>query len=209
MINLFINYFDHQNKDRKKELEYCLEKNKRNKLIDNIIIVNRNERSTYGDFLRAMNDYPNDVNIIANADIYFDNTIEYANQIKKMECYALTRWELYNGTVMTFNQRHGRPSPPHWSQDAWIFRGSFKHNDFDNVIAVNPKRQNVEIPFQLGIPGCDNKIAALLREKGFNVTNPSLVIRAIHVHKNSNRSYPAFQILKGIKPNGLVYQSGL
>ena len=41
MINLFINYFDHDNQDRKKEIEYCLEMNKANELIDNIIIVNR------------------------------------------------------------------------------------------------------------------------------------------------------------------------
>jgi len=210
MTNLFINYFDHDNQDRKKEIEYCLEMNKKNKLIDNIIIVNRGERSTYGDFFRAMISYNKDVNIIANADIYFDDTIKLAEKIKKMNCFALTRWENHNGTVMSFNQRHGRPSPPQWSQDAWIFRGSVvRPESFDSVIAVNSSRQSVEIPFQLGIPGCDNKIAAVLREKGYNVTNPSLSIRAIHLHKNSSRSYPSFQILRGISPHCLVHQTAL
>ena len=210
MINLFINYFEHGNADRKKELEYCLEKNKKNKLINNIIIVNRGERATYGDFFRAMVPYSKDVNIIANTDIYFDETIEFANQIKQKQCYALTRWELYGGTVMSFNQRHGRPSPPQWSQDAWIFRGVVRPENYDNVIAVNNATRGSEsIPFYLGIPGCDNKIAALLREKGYTVTNPSLVIKAIHLHKNSSRSYPNYQILRGIRPNGLVHQTGL
>ncbi len=209
MINLFINYFEHSNQDRKKELEYCVEKNKKNEWIDNIIVVNRGERSTYGDFFRAMQPYPKDVNIIANADIYFDKTIELAIEIKKNECYALTRWELFNDTIMTFDQRHGRPSPPQWSQDAWIFRGCVKPENYDSVEAVHNRNQRIKIPFQLGIPGCDNKIAALLREKGFIVTNPSLSIRAIHFHKNSSRSYPPFQIIKGIKPNGLVHQTSL
>ena len=215
MINLFINYFEHGNPDRKKELEYCLEMNKANKLIDNIIVVNRGERATYGDFFRAMADYGNDVNIIANTDIYFDKTIKEAEVIQKNDCYALTRWENYAGKVISFNARHGRPgyvqpSPPQWSQDAWIFRGSIRPESFDNVIAVNgTNRKNEEIPFCLGIPGCDNKIAAMLREKGYNVINPSLTIRAIHLHKNSSRSYPDYRILRGIKPFGLVHQTSL
>lgn len=213
MINLFINYFDHSNADRKKELEYCLEKNKKNELIDNIIVVNRGERATYGDFFRAMSAYPKDVNIIANADIYFDKTIELASKIKKNNCFALTRWEYYNGKVIDFNERHNngyfRPSPPQWSQDAWIFRGYITPEYFDIVEAVAAKNKRVNIPFQLGIPGCDNKFAAMLHEKGIKVTNPSFSIKAIHVHRNSSRSYPNFQILKGIRPNGLVHQTGL
>ncbi|MEE9572878.1 MAG: hypothetical protein V3W20_07520, partial [Candidatus Neomarinimicrobiota bacterium] len=146
-------------------------KNKKNALIDNIIIVNRDERATYGDFFRATAPYSKDVNIIANTDIYFDETIELASQIKQKQCYALTRWELYGGTVISFTQRHGRPgyvqpSPPEWSQDTWIFRGAIRPESYDNVIAVNNKTRGSEpIPFYLGIPGCDNKIAALLREK--------------------------------------------
>ena len=209
MINLFINYFDHSNSLRRKEIEFCLEKNQENEYLHQIIIVNRNERATYGDFFRAMNDYSEDVNIIANADIYFDETIQLSERIKENQCYALTRWEDVNGTIMDFNQRHGRPSPPEWSQDAWIFRGSTEPIHYDNVDAVRDNRHREVIPFSLGIPGCDNKIAALLKEKGFRVTNPSLNIKAIHKHLNPSRDYPNYQILKGIKPNGLVFQTKL
>jgi hypothetical protein len=206
MINLFINIFQHKDPTRQKELDYCFEKNQTNELIDKIIIVNRDTRATYGDFFQAMKDYPNDINIIANSDIYFDETIEKAHKIKEKQCYALTRWEDINGRVIDFNARHGKPSPPQWSQDAWIFRGSPNLIGFDYVIASTKHHTSQNIQFNLGIPGCDNKFAALLKGKGFRVTNPSLSIKAIHKHQTDKRDYPNFRILKGIKPHGLVYQ---
>jgi hypothetical protein len=210
VINLFINYFDHQDKRRKREIEYCLKKNKENPLIDNITILNKNGYCTYGDFLREMAKYPKDINIISNLDVYFDETIKLAEEIGEGECYALTRWEFVNGKVVDFNARHGRPSPPEWSQDAWIFRGSVLAGKFDKVKALNKHQRITElIPFTLGIPGCDNKFAALLKEQGLKVTNPSKDIKAIHVHKESRRSYPSFQILSGIKPHGSVKQVSL
>ena len=209
-MNLFINYFDHPNEARKREIDFCLKKNEENKFIDNIIVINKNHRCTYGDFLAEMWNYPDQVNIIANSDIYFDETIKLAEGIKGGQCYALTRWEFMNGNVIDFNHRHGKPSPPQWSQDAWIFRGSIKPDKFYNVKAVNSQtRQSEMIPFSLGIPGCDNKFAALLKESGIKVTNPSYDIKAIHVHKESARKYPNYQILSGIRPNGLVDQCGI
>ena len=185
-MNLFVNYFEHQNAERRKEIDFCLEKNEANDIIDNIVVVNRGQRCTYGDFLEAMFDYPNDVNIIANSDIYFDETLKYASDIKKGECYALTRWELVGGKVINFNDRHGKPSPAMWSQDAWIFRGSIKPDRFYKILAVNLKtRTHAVIPFSLGIPGCDNKFAAMCKESGVKVTNPCSKIRAIHVHREN------------------------
>ena len=209
-MNIFINYFEHKNSLRKKEIEYCLEKNKENAFIKNIVIINRNSRCTYGDFLTAMQRYPNGVNVIANSDIYFDSTIKIADNIKPGECYALTRWEEIDGTVIDFSNRHGKPSPPEWSQDAWIFRGSINADRFFKVKAVNLNTRTSEmIPFSLGIPGCDNKFAAMLKEQGIIVTNPSQSIKAIHVHKENSRTYPAYQILAGIRPQGQVFQSKL
>jgi len=206
-VNLFINYFDHQDKRRKREIEYCLRKNEDNPNIDNVVILNRNRYCTFGDFIREMANFPQDINIIANVDVYFDDTIKLAESIKGGECFALTRWELVNGRVIDFNARHGRPSPPEWSQDAWVFRGSIVPNKYDTVKALNQNARMTEIiPFSLGIPGCDNKFAALLKEQGIKVTNPSKSIKAIHVHKESKRYYPAYQILSGIKPHGSVKQ---
>jgi len=208
MINLFINSFESQDEQRNLEIKFCLKKNLKNELIDKIIIVNENKRATYGDFLRAMANYKKDINIIANTDIYFNDTISFAKNIKDRQCFALTRWENHNGQIISFVQRHGRKIQPQWSQDAWIFRGSpVNPVRFDHVNAINLKnRMRENIPFSLGIPGCDNKFAAVLKINGIDVLNPSHQIKGIHVHESDERSYPDYQIISGIKPKGLVPQ---
>jgi len=52
----------------------------------------------------------------------------------------------------------------------WIFKGSINSSEFHTVVATNLNNNKSEvIPFSLGIPGCDNKIAAMLKEKGMQV----------------------------------------
>ena len=208
-MNLFINYFEHKESRRKKELDFCLDKNESNPLIENIVIVNENKRATFGDFFQAMQPYAGQINIIANLDIYFDESLEHANKLKGMEVYALTRWELIGERIIDFNGRHGRHIPAQWSQDAWIFKTIPNFRNFNEVTAVNlnNNRRSEIIPFHLGVPGCDNKLAAMLRHYSFNVLNPSLQIKAIHVHETDLRTYPHYQIMSGIRPNGLVYQT--
>ena len=209
MINLFINSFEHPDKERNEEIQSCFNRNKRNELIDKIYIVNKNKRATYGDFFRAMTGFKDDINIIANTDIYFNETISLALEIESRQCYALTRWESHNGHIISFKQRHGKRIQPQWSQDAWIFKGCPANPiRYDNVNAINTLNRSREtIPFSLGIPGCDNKFAAMLKQNGIKVLNPSHQIKAIHIHKNDERNYPDYQIISGIKPHGLVPQT--
>lgn len=83
-------------------------------------------------------------------------------------CYALSRWDYVDQNTAThFN----RPD----SQDAWVFFGAPKHF--------------VGADFRFGIPGCDNKIAYLLKENGYDVWNPSLDMKAIHLHQVQSRTY--------------------
>ena len=209
-MNLFINYFDHKDRQRRKEIEYCLELNEANKHIKNIIVVNRGNRATFGEFFQLMRPYKNDVNIIANLDIWFDETIKLADTILPMTCYALTRWEQLGNKIIPFADRHGKRVPAAWSQDAWIFRGAPNPTGFDSVKAVDLNtRKNVQIPFGMGIAGCDNKLAAMLTERQYTVLNPSYSIRAVHVHKSNGREYPPYQILSGIRPYGLVHPRAL
>lgn len=170
MINLFTSYFKGDDPVRQKEYDYCLNKNKANKAIDRIIYFKH--RPTYLDFFRAIRKYPNDINILSNADIYFDDTILLANNIKPRQCYALTRWELLDGKIMMFEDRHRSAKAKH-SQDTWIIRGSV------NVDHIGQ--------FHIGTRGCDNRIAYDLHTIGYNVINPSLSIKTIHVHKNDFR----------------------
>ena len=176
-INLFSGYFKSNNYHRAKELDLCLQKNRTNEWIDNVFIFT--DRISYQDFFDQTKNSPNDINILANGDIYFDDSIKHAFNMQPKDCYALTRWELVSGQVISFEERHkaGMAQARH-SQDAWIFRGAVS---------------NVFGGFDLGIPGCDNRIAHEIYSAGYNITNPSLTIKAIHVHNSDKRNYPQGQ----------------
>lgn len=129
-------------------------------------VINLKGRPTFNDFFDVAALFPDDVNVISNLDIYFDESIELAKWIANYEVYCLTRWEDdQKGNIIRFKDRHyGHPGE--WSQDAWIFTGGVK----------------VDAPFGLGYRGCDNHLAYLFTEKGLKVYNFSEDIRAIHVH---------------------------
>ena len=124
------------------------------------VIRNFDNRPTYDRFFEVTKEYPNDINILANADIYFNDTIKLIQGIGKKECYALTRWEEEGEKIVPFETKHSYNKQAHakHSQDVWVFNGS-----------VNIKGGN----FHLGRPGCDNRIACIIHENGYSVTNPS------------------------------------
>lgn len=176
-INLFSGYFKSSDNHRAKELDLCLQKNRANKHFDNVFLFTN--RISYQEFFDQTKNYPNDINILANGDIYFDDSIKHTLNMRPRDCYALTRWELVKTEVISFEDRHreGMAQARH-SQDAWIFRGAVS---------------NVFGGFDLGIPGCDNRIAHEIYSAGYNISNPSLTIKAIHVHGSDKRSYPEGQ----------------
>jgi hypothetical protein len=160
--NLFINWFDSE--VRPQEFDYCLKKNL--KVFDRII--NIKGRPTFTDFFHVASKFPEDVNVIANLDIYFDESLELAQWITEDVAYCLTRHEDDGlGNIITFKEKHyGHPGE--WSQDAWIFTGT--------------KILDIKADFCLGERGCDNHIAYLFKEAGFEILNPAEDIRAIHCH---------------------------
>ena len=173
MINLFINPYKADNKHRQAELDYCLDSNESNPLIDRIIPFP--DRMTYSDFFNETANYPDDINILANTDIYFNETLELIKDIKENECYAITRSELNNGKVVRFEEKHAynAEAKAKHSQDVWAFKGSVK-NVFGN--------------FNLGVPGCDNRIAFEIA-KAYRIKNPCYQIQCIHKHSSQERNY--------------------
>jgi len=168
MIRLFFNYYADKNPVRKKEIDFCLQKNLSNPYLTTIVVESPN-KPTYQFFFDKINEItqPEDINIICNSDIFFDDTIKLAENIKHKEFYALLRWEyLPNGSSQFFE----RPD----SQDTWITRG---------------KIENVFGDFTLGIRGCDNRIAHEFHAAGYTVLNPSKSIKSYHVHNSSVRNY--------------------
>ena len=167
MIRLFYNYYEDKHPYRKQEIDYCLQRNLENKLL-NMIIVETPTKPTYEFFFEQINKVtePNDVNIICNSDIFFDDTIKFVEKMGEKDMYALLRWEWGPGGAR-FHERGD-------SQDTWIVRG---------------KVEGVLGNFQLGMRGCDNRIAHEFQQAGYRVTNPAKTIRTYHVHNSQVRNY--------------------
>jgi len=167
-INLFVNYYEESNAKRRPELDMCMQKNATNPYLNFIPITSQN-RMTFGDFFSICNSYSNedDVSIVANLDIYFDETIRLAEKIKRNNFWALGRWDVKkDGTIV-----HAcRPD----SQDAWFVKGPFK---------------NINANFEMGKCGCDNRLAHEAKKAGYKVENPSKSIKAMHVHTSAIRNY--------------------
>ncbi|MGI0058534.1 MAG: hypothetical protein ACREBJ_02095 [Nitrosotalea sp.] len=167
MIRLFYNYYEDKNPLRKQEIDYCLQKNLANTLLTTVVVYTPG-KPTYEFFFEQINKVtgPDDINIICNSDIFFDDTIKFAEKIQPKEMFAILRWEWLPGGARFYE----RPD----SQDTWIVRG---------------KIENVFGKFSLGIRGCDNRIAAEFQKAGYAVSNPAKTIRTYHVHTSMVRNY--------------------
>lgn len=114
--------------------------------------------------------------VLANADIFFDPTINLADDINEDTLYALGRYEPIDGTL---NGEWKLSPVAHSSQDVWIFR---------NPIMVHPD-QPANQPVVLGVWGCDGTIARQAATQGFIVLNPCISIKTYHWHKSAIRNY--------------------
>lgn len=167
MIRLFYNYYEDKHPFRKQEIDYCLKRNLENQALTTIV-VDSPGKPTYDFFFEKINAVtgPDDINIICNSDIFFDDTIKFVEKIQPKEMYALLRWEWVPGGARFYE----RPD----SQDTWIVRG---------------KVEGVFGGFSLGIRGCDNRIAHEFLKAGYDVKNPAKTIRTYHVHTSMVRNY--------------------
>lgn len=198
MIVLFAQYYKPKSRNRRDEINECFRKNIENQLIDRVVILFEDDadmslfpdkpniekklfkkRVTYGDWLEMTNDLePGTISIIVNSDIYLDETVSYLKEnaayIDQNKIFiALSR---YNIT----ESEHKLNQNPHWTQDTWaIYRGD------------TPIHRGLlqEARFELGHPGCDNKIAYVMHSYGYTVTNPCAKVLSIHLHKEIERPY--------------------
>lgn len=183
---LIVNYYLDSNSLRQIELNECLSRNINNDLIKTIIVFHEEnvkipfkkkilskictDKPTFKELFDEGNKYQG-LKIIANSDIYFNETLELANEIEERQVYALCRWdESYSGLVFYSKLE---------SQDVWIWRSKI----------------NVDCDFGLGLPGCDNALLYNIERKGHEVLSPSKQIQAIHLHHTQVRNY---EILKNV-----------
>ena len=200
-INLFTTYFKSESADRQKELDNCLTQNLRNPYINKVnIFLDQNTRSsdfyrffeepddiyanklnfikidripTYKDWIEySIKD--NSISIFANADIYFDDSINkiinYLTKPNQIVC--LSRNEDFEEFIV--------PHPsPHWSQDVWAINFE-EENNLDFIEKLN-------IP--TGKYRCDNKLAYFFSVNGWDLYNPFTEIKCYHKHATKLRTY--------------------
>lgn len=197
-MNLFINYYIDRDLSRDRELRICLQKNLENPLITKVYLMMSRildvphaedygdklhlvlidaERPTYSQIFDEVETTipPGELVIIANSDIYFDNSLHYAKSLKSKEVAALSRYDIVKGRSVPFHRAD--------SQDVWIYRaGNAMHE--------------IDADFTMGQPGCDNKIALLMEQHGFEPINCCYTISAYHLHETGLRRYTAKDRLK-------------
>lgn len=175
LIHLITNPFVHPDPERNAEIRLCV---RRNRILEMQGVIHQitevwEDRKTFGELFSLC--LPGMVNVVANADIFLDTTIQKTGYMKKHQAFALSRWD-----VSTWKQ--GQPVSTLFnrrdSQDTWIIVGE-------------AHRILKEADYFMGIPGCDNRLAHDLLEAGYEVSNPSVTIRTHHLHLTNLRQYTA------------------
>jgi len=181
-------------KDRNRSLEYitCLLRNIQHPMIDKVIvyyegkaddtnsyilnIIKRlpveieyiSERPSFGFLFESLNQLYLDKKIIlANADIYFDDSL---NSLKDYDLsgkfIALTRYnEDKKGNI---NMWGTIEKPVIHSQDVWIYKAP---------IAIEADS------IKIGTLTCDGQLAYAANKAGYKVINPYFSLKSIHLHR--------------------------
>jgi hypothetical protein len=137
-------------------------------LDEKVEIIKLQQRPKFQELIKFSNSLTkNFIKIIANTDIYFDETLIKAKHIKENNVFCLTRWDLKETKEIEFY-------PNFKSQDSWIFKNILPEDIGD---------------YFMGLPGCDNRLAGELYEHKIKITNPSLSIRSLHIHNTQKRNY--------------------
>lgn len=197
-VHLFVQYYVPRDTTRQRETDTCLRLNIDNHFIDAVHVFLEKEedrsriprhrkakvsllprRITYADWLEATNTLATgDISICVNADMYLDDSVELLRKNAALlaegrQFLALSRYN-HDGKQFVLS------SDPHWTQDTWVVVRS--DEPFHRALLQ-------ETRFELGHPGCDNKIAYVMHSYGFTVSNPCLHIRTIHLHSDEGRPY--------------------
>ena len=205
-------YYEPENSKRRKEIQYCLQKNIENPLIDKVVLLNETisaatntpsakvkqisigRRLHYSDVLKYIYETvpKNTIVVFANSDIYFDTSLRHLWSINIANKFlALLRYDIRMGddnknAKIFCDPKTSAPRPD--SQDSWIVLS-------DSIKAAKPEAiANFEFPFGKG--GCDNAVAYEMLRQKFLVVNPTQTILSYHVHESNFRTYNPKDIIE-------------
>lgn len=212
---LLVEYYKSDNSNRHQELVECLRQNVLSGLfykiicfteetdrpdiaIDTIEWIQMDKRATAYELFTFINKIAtnetdtntpidimaNNYFVVSNADIFYNNTLlnipsifEKYNTVARPLCMAITRHNIEKDDTYKLH------TPARESQDCWVF--------MDDVMDLP------DSDFHFGLPGCDNRLAAILKRGGYNVINPCNQIEVIHNHATEYRSYTSKDRIKG------------
>jgi hypothetical protein len=185
-IHVVTQFYLPQNKERVAEIRLALQKNVDNPFVDTITLLNEREytqeelgvqspkitQRVVGHrllFSDAFHERAFGYTALMNADIYVDETIDRLHLTDlhtRRAMFALLRYDAGN----LFGPRAD-------SQDTWILHSS---TTIQSLKAFH---------FELGRPGCDNKVAYLFSCMGYEIYNDPLLIKTHHCHAEVERNY--------------------
>jgi len=200
-FTLIVHLFNEKNAARCEEYIECLKINLAHPLIDKIHVVyeysneEQEQKSIILNFLKTVDIpisympshtsfnaclsianelYPNKATIIANGDIYFDETLNILENYDLEDKFlAPTRWDILpDGTRQIYHFKTGQIN--FLSQDCWMFKSPFPM----------PRKTIL-----LGKMRCENIIMGHAFDMKYEVQNPSLTIKCWHLHKVQIRHY--------------------
>jgi len=150
-----------------------------------VCLVPLGRRSTYKDLFDHLNaEAPGKICVGAYCDIFFDETLAVVEHAKLAGVFlSLAKWD-FGKTAERRDKAHYADKPevrgkgpynPNWSQDCWIFRAPLPAFPCDWKCG--------------GSPGDENKLAYEAKKSGLHVANPSLSIKAWHLHESGVRRW--------------------
>ncbi len=170
MVHLFLKTYRDAAPQRNAEMAEAVRRSKACRFIDQVVEVAEPAQMSMREMMSLARSRVGwaDVVVIANGDIYFDDTASLLNHVGYEECFALSRYEDERGEQLCEN--------PQGSQSSWVFRGP---------------PPDVAAEFATCVPGCDHRFNWLLKEAGYSVYNPSLSIKSHHLHTSGIRYFDA------------------
>ena len=199
-INLFLQFFINNNKERQLEIVYVLKKNIDNPYIDKIYLLNEkiytndelglssdkivqiniNKRLKFSDvFIFINNNNIKGYNILLNSDIFLDNSINnllYSDLHSSRKMCSLLRYDLNSEDI---NKSELCTHYLTFSQDTWIIHSNNKLTQSE----IN------NLDFEFGKPGCDNALIYLFNQFNYEIINDPTSIKTYHYHSSNYRTY--------------------
>ena len=199
-VMLVTQFYRPGNPERMNEIESCLERNTSLPWIKSVhlfcengsfparklrilpVSISIHHRPSFGDFFRYLTNLhlPEEtIVVLANSDIYLDpSTHILLEGLRDDDLVALARYETIDAKA-PFMIDVATPGTESLSQDVWIFKSCIlKRLPLDEIPCL-----------PLGVPGCENALAAFLYNNGIQISNPCIGIKSIHNHRSQERSY--------------------